>query len=124
MGKSTEQTEMTITIDNITVAQKEAIEDMLATWVELGKVGSSRWTAFYADGDGNFRPRISIDGSLPEKTKRIKEEDKWKRLKIENKRDLKNGLTMTQWRDLNDCYMIDFDGVAWAITMEEINNTK
>ena len=53
---------MKIEIENITEAQAMAIEDMLSTWVSLGAMGSSRWTSFYADGDGNFRPRITVDG--------------------------------------------------------------
>ena len=56
---------LTIEIDNLTEPQALAIEDMLATWSSLGSRGSSRWTAFYADGDGDFRPKILVDGQKP-----------------------------------------------------------
>ena len=55
---------MEIVIENLTEAQAIAIEDLLATWVQGGSHGCSRWTAFYADGDGNFRPRVSAMPSL------------------------------------------------------------
>ena len=61
---------MKIEIDNLTEAQAIALEDMLATWQWLGGNGASRWTAFYADGDGNFQPKITIDGRKPEKSYR------------------------------------------------------
>ena len=51
-----------VEISNITEAQAIALEDMFRTWVSLGNNGSSRWTCFYADGDGNFRPSIKVDG--------------------------------------------------------------
>lgn len=35
-----------IELNNITEEQAIAIEDMLATWENLGHLGSSRWTAF------------------------------------------------------------------------------
>ena len=53
---------LTIEINNLTEAQAIAIEDMMSTWVSLGNMGSSRWTKFYADGDGNFRPKITVNG--------------------------------------------------------------
>ena len=53
---------MSVRIENVTEAQAIAIESLLATWMSLGRMGGSRWTAFYADGDGNFRPRIEVDG--------------------------------------------------------------
>lgn len=85
-----------IEIDGLTKAQKIALEDMLATWVYLGNIGSSRWTAFFADGDGNFRPKIKIDGKKPEHTKLIEEKQKW---------DAKPEVD----------YAIDFDWIAWAL---------
>lgn len=85
-----------ITISNLTKSQLIALEDMLATWVQLGNVGSSRWTSFYADGDGNFRPKIEIDGRKPEFTKLIPREVFWE----------------------NEEYRIDFDTIAWSIDKE------
>ena len=53
---------ITLEIDNISMAQACAIEDLFALWQELGAAGSSRWTAFYADGDGSFQPKVTLDG--------------------------------------------------------------
>ncbi len=46
---------LTITMENLTEAQEIALNDLFATWQQLRNHGSSRWTAFYADGDGDFR---------------------------------------------------------------------
>lgn len=79
-----------IVIDNLTCAQAIALEDMLAAWEWLGSIGASRWTAFYADGDGNFRPKITVDGSRPRFTPLLIDAERWK----------------------GDEYRIDFDTIA------------
>lgn len=56
---------MKIEIENLTESQKLAITDMLAQWQSLSAIGSSRWVNFYADGDGNFHPKIWVDGNKP-----------------------------------------------------------
>mgnify|MGYP000858997142 FL=1 len=84
---------MLIEIENLTEAQKIALEDMFATMVNLGNIGASRWVCFYSDGDGNFRPKIIVDGKKPEFTKLLTKEDRWK----------------------NDEYRIDFDKIAWLL---------
>ena len=84
---------MTIEINNLTPAQAIALEDMLATWAHLGSLGSSRWTAFFADGDGTFRPKIKVDGRKPEFTTLMKREEKWH----------------------GEEYRIDFDTIAWRL---------
>ena len=61
--------------------------------VNLGNIGASRWVCFYSDGDGNFRPKIIVDGKKPEFTKLLTKEDRWK----------------------NDEYRIDFDKIAWLL---------
>lgn len=38
---------------------------MLKYMEYLGKVGSSRYVTFMADGDGDFRPKFKWDESLP-----------------------------------------------------------
>lgn len=58
---------MIIEIDNITEAQARAIEDMLALWQHLGAQDGSRWTAFFADGNGGFQPEITVDGRPAER---------------------------------------------------------
>lgn len=56
---------MKIEIDNLTKAQELAVIDMLAQWSYNGGVGHSAYVAFYADGDGNFHPKILVDGEKP-----------------------------------------------------------
>ena len=58
---------ITIEIDNITEAQRQAIEDMMALWQHLGEQGGSRWTAFFSDGNGGFCPEITVDGKPAER---------------------------------------------------------
>ena len=87
-----ERTTVTVTLE-LTAEQRIALEDMLATWNFLGSAGASRWTAFYADGDGNFQPRATIDGRKPEYTALITEAQKWQ----------------------GDEYRIDFDAIGWAL---------
>lgn len=85
-----------VEIDNITEAQAIAIEDMLATWAGLGSAGSSRWTAFYADGDGNFQPKITVDGRPALFTELFPAEKFWK-------------------GGYRGEYRIDFDAIAWKL---------
>ena len=99
-----ERMSVRIKIDNLTGPQVKAIEDLLHQWEWLGGVGSSRWTAFFADGDGNFRPRIKVNGKRPESSGKGK------------------------WRTLTDkdgysegFYVIDFDSIACA---ERSNETE
>lgn len=64
--KKKDRRSILVRIDNLTPAQELALCDYFAQWVRLGQVGSSRWTSFYADGDGNFRPKITVNGEKPE----------------------------------------------------------
>lgn len=84
-----------VEISNITEAQAIALEDMFSTWIYLGEIGSSKWTCFYADGDGNFRPKIEVDGN----------EAQFAPTKI-----ISNEIRKTLWN--NDEYRIDFDYIA------------
>ncbi len=84
---------MIIEITNLTEAQKIAIEDMMHTWTALGNLGASRWTAFFADGDGDFRPKITIDGENPKSTNIISNDSKWQ----------------------GDEYRMDYDAIAWKL---------
>ncbi len=89
---------VTIQIDGLKEAQVAAIEDMLATWIQLGGLGASRWTAFYADGDGDFHPKITVNGQPPRFTPYLTREQRWGRCK----------LTET-------IYTVDYDAIAWAL---------
>ena len=86
---------ITVTFE-VTEAQAIALEDMFATMNSLGSMGASRYCAFYADGDGNFQPHITIDGRKPEKTPLLKTEDCWK-------------------EGTDNMYRIDFDWIAWKL---------
>lgn len=91
---------MTIEIDGITDAQYLAIRDLMHIWGWCGGVGASRWTAFFADGDGNFRPKILVDGEKPRACPLgIPIKDRWK-----SKPDLHG-----------EIYVLDFDQIAWAL---------
>jgi len=82
-----------IRIKNLTLSQSIALEDMMRTWEYLGNVGASRWTSFFADGDGNFRPKILYNGFAPRNTKLLDEDQTWK----------------------GNEYRIDFDSIAWKL---------
>ena len=58
----------TITIDNIQPHDAIALKKMFEHMQYLGVIGSSRTCAFFADGDGSFRPKVSFDYpiTLPE----------------------------------------------------------
>lgn len=86
-------TKITVEIDNLTDAQAIALEDMFAEMVRLGNIGSSRLLAFFSDGDGNFRPKIKVDGKNAEKNKVFPENYFW---------------------DGYD-YKMDYDKIAWEI---------
>lgn len=96
---------ITIEIDNLTEPQRLAIEDILSMWQHLGCIGSSRWTAFFADGDGNFRPKITINGRKPERCKLTDRKKRWKTLWYEDQ----------YGQHPQEMYLLDFDELAWAM---------
>jgi hypothetical protein len=92
---------MTIEIEGLTKAQEIALEDILAQMVALGNVGASRWVCFYADGDGNFHPKIRVggpDGHNPQ---------------------FYGDAATINARWLKDEYRMDFDSIAWALRENE-----
>ena len=48
---------------------------MLKYMQRLGGLGSSRMVSFYADGDGDFRPKFEWDANLPSDAKPIKDDN-------------------------------------------------
>ena len=68
---STADKTLKIEINGLTDSQVIAISDMMAQWQYLGTIGASRWTAFFADGDGNFRPSIIVNNEEPKFAKEI-----------------------------------------------------
>ena len=93
---------LNITIENVTEAQEIALNDLFATWQQLGSWGSSRWTAFYADGDGDFRPKITINGEKAKFTELLDRSVFWSSDKIIAERFYMGG----------DAYKIDFDWIG------------
>lgn len=103
---------LTVVIDNVTEAQEIALNDLFATWQMLGNMGGSRWTAFYADGDGDFRPKITINGEKARFTDLLPREQFWK-----------SDTTMAlHYADGNHAYKIDFDWIGWKL--QEIEDRK
>jgi hypothetical protein len=88
-----ERVSITVRFDNLTPAQAEAIESLFSVWVALGGVGSSRWTAFFADGDGNFHPRVSVNGKPAEHSRHVTESECWR----------------------GSEYRMDYDRIAWRL---------
>lgn len=86
---------MKIEITNLTKAQELAIETMFARWLYDAGIGHSEGVVFYADGDGNFHPKILIDGKKPEPYK------------------LSNG--EFAGKEKEGKFYIDFDTIAWDI---------
>jgi len=98
---------ITVEIDNLTEAQEIALNDFFATWVTLGNWGSSRWTAFFADGDGDFRPKITINGEKPKYTDLVPREKFWP------------WGTHGEYLDTSGEYRIDFDSIGWALEAKD-----
>jgi hypothetical protein len=87
---------ITVEIDNLTEAQEIALNDLFATWQQLGSWGSSRDTTFFADGDGDFRPKILINGEKPKFTDLLPRDKMW----VEGD---------------HGAYRIDFDWIGWKL---------
>jgi len=113
---------MTVKFENITEAQAITLETMFAVWCRLGRVGSSRWTAFFADGDGNFRPKITIDGKEAEESPLVDVNNCIEPIKrcVTHNGD-NQLLEVPIWRTEYEVYFFDFDSVAWKIRDEIIN---
>lgn len=99
---------ITVQIANLTDSQVIALKDLFYWWNRLGSIGASRWTAFFADGDGNFRPFIRVDGQRPEPYK-----------------DTGGGFEKPdgkgRWKpEFGGIYMVDFD----KIKTEEIEDNQ
>jgi hypothetical protein len=58
---------MKVEFNNITPAQKVALEDLFAVWNLLASKQKGRWTAFFADGTTDFKPVIKVDGEEPQR---------------------------------------------------------
>ena len=99
---------LTVVIENVTEAQEIALNDLFATWQSLGSVGSSRWTAFFADGDGDFLPKITINGEKAKATDLIDRKAFWAP-------DTTVGMSFAT----GDAYFIDYDWIGWKLQEKE-----
>lgn len=84
----------------VTEAQALALELMIETWNRLGGWGSSRFVAFYADGDGNFHPKATIE--KPPDFRALTDDMRKAALKITNEK-------------VSQMHLIDFDPIAWKL---------
>jgi len=98
---------MVITLDNVLPADAIALKKMFEYMQYLGAVGSSRMCSFYADGDGSFRPKVTIDYpmELPE-VEEIHGLVTWN----EKEKKLEGGPRVYQGD-----FCIDSDSIAWKI---------
>jgi hypothetical protein len=88
---------ITVEIDNINEAQAIALEDYFAKMVQLGNLGSSRWLAFFSEGNGSFRPKIKVNGKDANHTDIVDTKKYWGKM------------------DEIDVYKMDFDEIDWLI---------
>ena len=94
-----------IEIDNLTTAQELAIKELMYNWEYSGIIGSSYWTAFFADGDGNFRPKIKINNENVKSNKLAND----------------CGIIKQHLNLSNRDFAIDFDCLAWKLDETEEN---
>ena len=57
-----ERVTLEIEISNLTPSQADAVKNFLFALDLAGSLGSSREFACFVDGDGSFRPKVTIDG--------------------------------------------------------------
>lgn len=96
---------LTIILDHISVPQAIAFKKFFEFMQTTGQVGSSRWAAYFADGDGDFKPKIVAfyhDKTLAESEKKMQI--------IEHIKD-------------EEVIGIDYDSIAWELREKE-NKTK
>lgn len=92
----------------VTPSQAVALKAMFDQWNVLAGIGSSRFVAFYVDGDGNFKPNVQtvIMGDIPFPHLR-KEMEK---AALINAKEYESGQ--------DSILKFDYDPVAWMIRRE------
>ncbi len=58
---------LNVKFENLTQAQKIALEEFFAVWNFIGEKKFTLWTALICDGYSDWNPIISIDGNSPER---------------------------------------------------------
>ena len=93
-----DKVDLNVKFANLTIPQAIALKKMFEDMERLGHVGSSRWVAFMADGDGNFHPKVVAEAS-------------WG--------GMKQKLPDVEYKTPNEraIYALpyDFDGIAWRM---------
>jgi hypothetical protein len=102
MEKNKDRFDVHVKIKNVTAAQAIAIESFLSMWEILGGLGGSRWTSFFSDGDGNFRPKVEFNGRKAKHTEMLDKNQLWE----------------------GSQYKIDFDSIAWILMDKEEERIK
>jgi hypothetical protein len=105
-----ERLKMTVTMD-VTVSQALALQAMFNQWNRLASWGSSRYVAFYVDGDGNFKPKAecTFSEAVPELTEEMEREAlAFVRVKASE----------AQKQDSSADFAYDFDPIAWMLRRE------
>jgi len=86
MDTKNKKVDFTVTIPNLDVADTMALYELFEQMRYLGSAGSSRTVAFYADGDGRFRPQPEYkfnDSEIDDLFKKLKGKlGSWDRCKI------------------------------------------
>lgn len=87
----------------LTKAQALAMQAFFERWNYLSIMGSSRFVAFYVDGDGNFKPNCKI--TCPELDIKLTDD-------IRRVSHMKDGELI-----INGENAFDFDGIAWKLDL-------
>lgn len=98
--------DMTVTFRGVTRAQAIALDAMFRFWQILGSLGSSRWVAFFADGDGNFNPKVEARFSIDPYGSADPTEREQLRLKA---------FPTNCEESVEAMIPVDFDGIAWEL---------
>lgn len=100
---------LTLTFDEISEAQAITLVKMAKIMEYCGNIGTSRNVTFFADGDGDFRPKVSYesDGELGFE-----------------KKPLEIDLNIWETMDKHSDFRLDYDSVAWQIGDTDCNLTK
>lgn len=73
-------------------------------------MGADRITCFLAAGDGDFHPKILVNGEKPQETKILTTDEKWFQ-SIELKKHTKP----IRDNSIGDTYFINYDTIDWRL---------
>jgi hypothetical protein len=100
-----------ITLDNVRQSDAIALIKMFKYMQYLGSIGSSRWCSFFADGDGDFHPKVSFE--YPEELPEVSEIDGI--VKYIKETDKINGHLEGHPVSSEGDFAIDSDSIGWKI---------